>query len=779
MKKCLAFYLFFLSIIINSVFAQQVLINEFMSSNQTTLQDSDGDYPDWIELFNPGENIIDLEGYMISDDAQAPGKWVFPSVHMMPNSFMVIFASDKDRYDTTELHTNFKIKSAGEHLILCNPETLEIDHIQPVGLSVDVAFGRYPDGDENMMVLASPTPGHPNTPGVSVLNISKSAGLFNAPFKVGLSSANDDDVIYYTLDGSIPGLSSSIYSDSILIGFVDSIQNHFVNIPTTPDSMSDIFRTWSPPLGTVPKANVLRAIAYRNGMPTSRVVTNTYFVDTNFYIKYPYHIVSITTDSINLFGFDDGIYVPGAYFEPTGPDWSGNYFQKGGDWERPLHFEYFQDSGKRVLDMECGMRIHGKITRHAAQKSLRLYSRENGNSYFNYPFMLNTDQEIFKRILLRTSYADGSQTILKDAMLEDLVKDFNFEMLHYRPVIVFINGEFWGTQTIRERIDKYYLSLLYDIEADSIDMLENNMSVEEGSADDYLDMMDYIDNNDLSEDEHYEYIKTRMDIDNYIDYQIVEIYFQNMDWPGSNIRYWRERKPGAKWRWILFDLDNTCFDYAYNSLTYATSDQDTSWQNPAWSTYLFRSLLKNKNFEEQFLDRFALYLNTTFDTDTLLTHIDKFTNLYGQGIDLHIQRWNFPRSHAGWVGDINYVFNKFAKKRPCKMREFILEYFDLEEDEFGFYCDSAIDDNLNNEIILFPNPANMLVRIEIENWQADVAQLQVFNEMGQRVMALQLNGSNGQINELIDISGLNQGIYIFRVMGDQQYVISKFIKTSN
>jgi len=779
MKKFLFFNFILLLVFLKPVFSQQLYINEFMSSNLTTLQDSDGDYSDWIEIFNGGNSAINLEGYMISDDIEDPEKWIFPSIYLMPNSFLMVFASDKDRYDTTELHTNFKLKSDGEYLLLSNPESNELDRIDPVTLSADISFGCFPDGDDNLVILVSATPGSTNAPGTSVLNFSMSAGYYTSEFKLGLSTIHAANIIYYTLDGSMPGPNSAIYCDSILITNTDLLPNRFANIPTTPDPMQDHFRKWTIPNGPVPKAIVVRAIAYSEGVPSSAVGTNTYFIDPDFSEKYPYHIVSITTDSVNLFGFDEGIYVPGVYFDSTDTDWTGNYYQKGDEWERPMHFEYFEGNGSRALNQDAGMRIHGKITRHAAQKSLRLYARsEYGESYFKYPFMLNSDQEEFKRLILRTSYADGSQTIFKDAMISDQVKDYNIEMLHYRPVVVFINGEYWGTHTIRERVDKYYLSLMYDVEADSLDLLENNMTVIEGSKDDYQDMVTYIEEHDLSIDEHYEYIKTRMDVDNYIDFLIVQLYFGNIDWPGSNTKYWRERKEGAKWRWILFDLDNTCFDYTFNSLEYATFDGDTSWQNPSWSTLLFRNLLKNEKFEDQFLNRFSHHLNNTLQRDNMITQLGAFIDLYELGIDLHIQRWNFPRSHDGWLGDINYALHKFMDRRPCQMTEYILDYFGITEEEFGFDCDSGIGD-ISTHRIIYPNPVRSVVKVKINNWEDDVANLRIYNDMGQSVMDMSLNASAGKVNEAIDVSNLKPGIYFIRVWNEGQSVVTKMIKASN
>ncbi len=155
-----------------------------------------------------------------------------------------------------------------------------------------------------------------------------------------------------------------------------------------------------------------------------------------------------------------------------------------------------------------------------------------------------------------------------------------------------------------------------------------------------------------------------------------------------------------------------------------------------------------------------------------------FTDLYEQGIDLHIQRWNFPRSHTGWLSDIGYVFHNYAEKRPCMMTGFILDYFEITEEEFGFICDSGIGD-LSGRQIVYPNPAHSVVKVKINNWQGDVAYLRIFNEMGQIVLDMPLSVSAGKVFDAVNISGLKPGLYFFKVWGKEKMVVTKLIKTSN
>lgn len=778
MKQILFLAIFFLSSLW-PVFGQIIVINELMSSNETTIQDSDGDYSDWIELYNKGCEAVNLNGFMITDDTLQPDKWIFPEMMLQPHSFLLIFASEKNRIDTTELHTNFKIQASGEYLLLSNSDGEEIDRIEPVQLSIDYTYGRFPDGENNLTFLGEPTPNNLNIPG-TLVSFSKPAGFYQAPFKILLSSSNPGDTIFYTLDGSIPDTTSYVFTDSIPINYLDTLPNYFSTIPTSPPILEDWFRRWYLPANPVPKANVVRAVAYNNGLFTSQVITATYMVDTAIFTKYPYPIVSITTDSSCLFDFETGIYVPGIHWDSLHTDFTGNYYQQGDAWERSAHIEYFEENGNRVINQDVGIRIQGKITRHAPQKTLCVYARsEYGTNFFNYPLMINSGVDKFKRFLLRTSYADNGRTLFRDEMTQDLVKDLNLDLMHYRTVIVFINGEYWGIQTIRDHIDKYTLGFKYGINPDSIDILKNEAVVEEGSNADYLEMLEYIENHDLAEQEHYDYIKTRMDIDNYIDYEIVEIYINNDDWPSTNISYWREQAPGAKWRWILFDLDNGFRNYEFNTLEFVTFEGDTCWQTPAWATFLFRNLLKSEEFRNQFVNRFAELLNTTFRKDTVLQKIDEFTELYSPGIDLHVNRWTFPWGYYSWLNDIENSLVTFATERPCYMRDFILDFFELEEDEFDFQCEVGAIEIPRQNAMIIPNPASSSFRLINDKFGGKTFQLTIFNNLGSLVRIYQINSSNSSVNMSFDISGLRSGIYYVQVNDGLNIYTEKLIVAVN
>jgi hypothetical protein len=161
----------------------------------------------------------------------------------------------------------------------------------------------------------------------------------------------------------------------------------------------------------------------------------------------------------------------------------------------------------------------------------------------------------------------------------------------------------------------------------------------------------------------------------------------------------------------------------------------------------------------------------------MLNQIDEFTALYGQMIEMHIQRYNFPRSYDGWVGDIGWVLKQFVDMRPCAMTEFILDYFELSPEEFGFICDTGIGD-ISTGLIVYPNPVRTIAKIKIYNWMDDKAQLRMYNETGQTIMEIPLNVSDGKVLDHINLSGLKPGLYFLRIWGSEQSVVTKLIKTA-
>jgi hypothetical protein len=697
----------FLLCVNNFTSAQTIIINEIMSSNRHTLSDLDGDYEDWIELYNYGNQVVDLHGLSLSDDNNDWDKWQFPHVIISPNEYVIIFASGKNIWTVNEVHTNFKIKQSGEALFLSNAGQL-ISSMPSVFIPTDESYGVHPDFQFEYAVFEKSTPKNSNI----ILNHilpSHHSGFYQKEFLLELTADDSSQKMYYTLNGAIPTPNSFEYGEPILIKNNTNTPNNFSDIPTTPligPSRLNKYIWKKPP--NIYKSNVIRYASYDGNQITSPIYSQTYFVDSMMKDRYDYPIVSIITDSLNLFDYEKGIYIPGKRFDEQGFDAypNGNYKYKGKDWERSAYVSYFENDGEVVFETNVGMRMRGIGSTAFPQKAFTLFFRdEYGLKDIDEPIFHNSDITGYKRLVFRNSGSDFLDTHFKDALLQSLLEPLDLELQNFKPSIVFINGEYWGIHNMREKYDEYYIRNHFDIDKDDVNIVKWCGEVEAGSNEDYISLMNYVYGNDLSENIHYQYIESQVDITNYIDFQIAEIYYGNYDWPCNNYKMWKTNADTSKWRFLIYDLDlsfafseNTMFDRL--GMEHATKI-DNSWPYCECSNIMFVKLLENESFKELFVSRFEKHLSTIFDVERVLEAINKFSQIFGNEMPEHINRWSYPSSLKAWEENIE-VLREFAINRPCYIKNDLINFFDLTD--LNYACPDSSSFFPESKLAIAPNP---------------------------------------------------------------------------
>lgn len=697
-------FIFFFTLtipIFSDISAQNLAINEIMASNTTAIADEDGDFGDWIEIYNYDSVTINLEGFGLSDNYDNPIKWLFPSVLIEPGEFLLIWASGKDRRDPkAPLHTNFSISSDGEEIILTDRKGIRIDEIPPTIIPKNISFGRYPDGEDDLWFFSEPTPGSENSsvPYRGVLEpviLSRSPGFYSDTIWLELSHNDPEVDIYYTLDGSIPDTNSILYSSSIIITDRSDEENRHSMIPT---NFITGFRGWKEPDGKISKSTIIRARAFKPHYISPETNSATFFVYPEGRSRYSLNVISLICDPDALFSDSAGIYVPGdSYME--GIEGSGNYSQRGDNWERPVHLEIFNEN--IALKQEIGIRIHGGYTRRFPQKSLRIYARnEYGEGRINYQVFPDLPHNNFKRLILRNAGNDWNSTLFRDGLAQSLIKHLDLDTQAYLPTIVFINGEYWGIKNIRERLDKHYIERVYGVDSDNIDLLTLENTVLEGDNLHYTSMIDFITTNDPANGVAYAEVGKMMDIDNFLDYYSSQIYFGNNDWPHSNIDFWRLRVEydsaamkghDGRWRWLLYDVDRSLGYFtqdSFNMIEWVT-DSLNQRLNIEWPNVLLRNLLKNEEFKYTFINRIADHLNTAFIPERVHSYIDSMKSNLDPEIEEHIERWREPESKSVWNWNIQSMYT-FTSNRPDYVRQYILDHFRIEKT-------IALKSNVNSE----------------------------------------------------------------------------------
>ena len=716
---------FFLISLTSAISAQAgdipLYLNEIMASNGSSIADEDGDNEDWIEIFYDGEEPLNLGGYYLSDDYDEPRMWEFPDITIQPGQFLLVWASNKDRRDPeSELHTNFAIAAAGEEVILTAPDGERLDELEPTEIPTDISFGRYPDGTGDWYFYTNPTPGEPNGDDgyqemLEPVTFSHEGGFYTSDFELELSHPDPDVTIIYTLDGSEPDpnnldgttyqhalryrpadtlvektYQSNVYSadSTLIISDRTNEPNYFSRMQTTRSATANPYYF---PDESVFKGTLVRARAVRSGAISDGIQTHSYFVTSESRDRHTLPVISLGIQEDHLFCFENGIYVAGKEYTTTNPynDSGHAHANYSESWERPASMELFEhQSSYSNHSQDIGVRIHGNISRAHPMKSLRLYARnEYSDNRIFYPMFPDEPYNEYNRLILRNSGNDWRNTMFRDAMMQRIVGHMNFDTQAYRPFIIYINGEYWGIHNLRERYDKHYLARVHGVDPDNIDLLEHDALIKEGDNQHYNRMRNYIERNRLVEEEHYAHIKTQMDVENFIDYQIAQIFVTNTDWPGNNIDFWRKRTdqfdPDAppqhdgRWRWLVYDLDfgfnrSSTATVVHNTLEFALAEHGPHWPNPEWSTFLFRKLMQNKSFKMDFINRYLDQLNTAFLPARVVGIITEMAAHIEPEFDEHIRRWS-----AGNLDEVGNVLIPFAEERPDYARQHLREYFDI------------------------------------------------------------------------------------------------------
>ena len=698
----LLFTAFLLAVCITGAGAQSPLvINEFMSSNNETIADEDGGYEDWIEILNTGSTPIRLAGYGLTDREGDFFRWVFPDTTIQPGEFMLVWASGKDRRTPgSPLHASFSIASEGEPLRLTDFNGNRVDTVPPVRLPTDYSYGRKPDGTDNWVFFSEPTPGFSNvTDGITRLLdppvFSHEGGFHRQGIDLALTlpGHQQDAHIYYTLDGSMPGPDNGrrlATGETIRVEDRTDEPNDLSMIRTNNIGLNDPLNDgWKPPIGQVFKGTVVRAVAWAPDAEPVRVATRTFFVGDGLQERYRLPVVSLATDRDHFFSGSTGIYI-----DP-------NFWQRGEDWERPVHFEFYETGGDPVLAQDAGVRIHGGTSRARPIKSLRMYARRSyGESWFEHPLIPDAPVDRYKRFLLRNSGNDWDMAYFRDALMQRLVQHTSVETQYYRPVLVFLNGEYWGIHNIRKRYDHRYFETMYGLDRNDLVLMERDAQIKEGTSRDkrsYEQLREMLNTDQVNHPQIWQIIKDRVDLENLRDYNIANIYFRNTDWPGNNIDFWRKRTDGpqddappghdGRWRWLMFDTDfgfNLAYHYVqghnireqHNTLSFAVNGANVSWPNPDWSVQMLRGALRNVSFRHTFINRFADLLNTAFHPDRVEAEIDAMYDVLKPHMPEHINRWRGPETMQDWESEVASM-RDFARKRPAAQREHIVSHFRL------------------------------------------------------------------------------------------------------
>ncbi len=596
-----------------------VCITEIMAENNSTLADENGDFSDWIELCNLGDQTVNLEGWFLTDDFVQLKRWQIPSVDLVPGEFIVIFASGKNRaFSHGELHTNFSLSNKGEYLALVNPDGQTIaQHYLPKfpKQKVDVSYGidqsweseplpTGPSWRRHQTFFHSPTPGkrnHDRLQGeITEVKIDVHRGIFTTPFEVNLSCPTPDVQIRYTLDGSMPTETrGKVYSEPIPISVTTILKfNVFRSGFLSPGSQTHTFLFPDSVLSQNGN-HFPDHWGVRNGalVQTHYGLSKAYFenVDSEIQLRESLESLpslSIVMDAADLFDAQVGIY--------------SNPLETGIEWERPASIEWIHSGGHRGFQSDCGIRIQGGWSRRPEESpkhSFRLvFKKRYGDPSLEARVFPDAKVAVFETLVLRAgtnnswlhpSHEERSQAqYLRDQWMRDTLRDMGYASPHGRFVHLYLNGLYWGLYNPCERPDASFAASYLGGSPEDYDAL-NSGKIINGYRSAWAEMMD-VANAGLTDSDAYHAFRRLLDFPAFIDYMIVNYFGGNSDWDAiSNWYAVNPRHSKGGFKFFIWDAERTLEKVDVNVL-----DMNHD-QSP---TRLFHQLIANPEFRRQFAD---------------------------------------------------------------------------------------------------------------------------------------------------------------------------------
>ena len=612
------------------------------------------------ELLNNGDNVLSIQVHNISSSSSDMTLIPFLSAFYLGSTNDGITPPAILGFEDPSLHTNFKISSSGEELTLYDSNGSQIDYMNVTAMNTDNSIGRSPT-DGSILFFETPTPGQQN-PSIgfsgaieSEVIFSHQGGEFNGQ-SVSLTGAAEGEEIRYTLNAAIPTKLSNLYTSPIMIS----------------------------------GDTVIRAKIFKDNHIPSRTDSRTYITSNTHDLP----IVTLVSEPNNFFNQQQGIYEygPEGNYENTLPFFGANFWK---DWERDIHFSFYEPTGELGIAMDAGVKIFGAWSRANDQRSLAIYARGRyGFSNIHYPIFPSLDYDKFESIVLRSSGNDWMKTNIKDTVATSLMEGSGLEYQEHRPAVVYLNGQYWGFYNIREKVNEHFLDDKINVDKSEINILERNGEIVRGTNEGYNDLISYISGNSLAVQANYDYVASQIDIDNFITYQIANIYLDNTDWPGNNIKFWNS--PETKWRWIMFDTDFSFYRpwenqsaYGNDTLSFALNDSGPGWPNPPWSTLLLRKLMENTQFKNQFINQIADEFNGRFKASNVIAHVNSIANTVAPEITRHFAHWSnwdnqseywrnsgMLSTYSDWNGQVD-IIRDFANNRQSFLVQHFRSYFGI------------------------------------------------------------------------------------------------------
>lgn len=675
------------------------IITEFMASGSEAPADADGDTPDWIEIYNPDDAAVALAGYGLTDDDESLQKWSFPDVTVAPKSYLVVYASNKDR-TSGDLHTNFELSGGGEYLALSAPDGTILSEFTYPEQRGNVSYGFF---NEGLQFFQEATPGEANESGiegfVADTKFSVNRGFYEEAFVLEITTETEGAQIFYSLDGSDP-TKGTIFK------------------PT---------KEYTEPLN-IPTTTVVRAYAKKSGWQSTNTDTHTYIFHSDvvnqpdqpdgFPDKWGPNTADYEMDSAITGPNADKMVeslrsLPTISFVGDVSDFFGsqgiytNSQSHGIEWERPISFEWINPDGSSKFQVDCGVRLQGGAFRSYGltdKKSFRLlFKNEYGlgrlrQDIIDRPGAVSDFDTLVLRAGANDGYAWGAAgttvQYTRDEFGRRLGYEAGFPSAQGGFQHLYINGVYWGLYNLAQRPNEDFSESYYGGDAgdwDSINSgdVKNAGGAENGNDPDNSGLRDwqqYV--RDAKDAETYaDYMalqgldpdgtrnpdfKVFLDENHYIDYMILNFWGGNWDWPNKNFWFGRlNTEESTGFRHYMWDFENTMGNNRSRSPLNMNAPRNTQWVGEPYAA--LRDLLW---FQVAWADRtHRLFHNGgVLSPEKAIPFYQSVADEVEMAIYAETARWgddnsNSPHTIEEWRGERDWMLGTYLTQRTDIVRE--------------------------------------------------------------------------------------------------------------
>ena len=612
----------------------QVVVNEYSVSNLDQFADNYGSFDDWIELYNTEDVAVVIGGHFLSDKPDNPYKWLIPSGTEIPaNGFLRFWASGRDEVSGSDYHTNFKLsqtKDNPEHIVLSDPFGGILQDVTLELTQMDHSRGRVTDGADTWGIFPTPTPNSSNDGSnaypayCAKPQMSDTAGFYNETLFITITTPEPDVEIHYTINGDQPLLTSPIYTEPI----------------------------------EVSSTTIVKARCYHPDTERLRgfIEFNTYFINEE-------HTVAVM--SLSAGQLDDLL--------------------NGNQSLRPFGtFEYFNEEGERTTFGYGEFNEHGQDSWVHDQRSIDYIARDEcGYNYAIREQMIPlTDRDEFQRVILRAAGDDNYPGIDTSALLRDFFvqntaerNNMHLDVRKGEKGVMYCNGDYWGVYGYREKVSDhdftnyYYNQGKYDIYY--LKLWGGSWAEYGGQAawDDWNPLHNYIKQQDMADQEHFDYVAERYDYKSLVDYIHMNSFVVCSDWINWNVGWWKGLNPEGghqKWGYVLWDEDATFAHY----INYTGVPGISPYTIPCYPEGLtsdpeehivaLNELLDNEGFRQYYLQRYVDLYNTAFHPNSMQPYLDEIEARMLPEMDQHVARWGGTVEQ--WQFNVKKIRNFIASR---------------------------------------------------------------------------------------------------------------------